>query len=62
MHKDPTERHNLAATQPDVTRELLGDWQQCQARNGILWNTQLASKLRFSNEIKHYETSDEHAR
>jgi arylsulfatase len=62
MHKDPTERHNLAATQPDVTRALLGDWQQCQARNGILWNTQLASKLRFSNEIKHYETSDEHAR
>lgn len=62
MHKDPTERHDLAAQQPDVTRQLLGQWQQCQARNGILWNPLLAGKMRFSNGIKHYETADEKQR
>ncbi|WP_449433531.1 sulfatase-like hydrolase/transferase [Pseudomonas putida] len=62
MHKDPTERHNLVAQQPDVTRKLLGEWQQCQAQNGIRWDPQLASKLHFSNEIKHYEIADGHDR
>jgi arylsulfatase len=62
IRKDPTELHNLAAQQPQVTRSLLNQWQQCQARNGIEWDTELATKIRFGNEIKHYETADEQSR
>lgn len=59
IRKDPTELHNLAAQEPQVTRLLLNQWQDCQARNGIEWDTDLATKIRFGNEIKHYETADE---
>jgi arylsulfatase len=59
IRKDPTELHNLAAQEPQVTRSLLSQWQECQARNGIEWDTNLATKIRFGNEIKHYETADE---
>jgi arylsulfatase len=59
IRRDPTELHNLAAQEPQVTRSLLSQWQDCQARNGIEWDTDLATKIRFGNEIKHYETADE---
>ncbi|MBK5550664.1 arylsulfatase [Pseudomonas sp. TH03] len=59
IRKDPTELHNLAAQEPQVTRSLLSQWQECQVRNGIEWDTDLATKIRYGNEIKHYETADE---
>lgn len=58
IRKDPTERFDLAAQNPPVTQKMLSQWQECQARNGINWDEQLAKKIRFGNEIKHYETAD----
>jgi arylsulfatase len=58
IRKDPTERADLADQNPQITRTLLNQWQECQARNGITWDEQLATKIRFGNEIKHYETVD----
>lgn len=60
IKKDPTERRDLAAQQPQVVSTLLNQWQDCQTRNGIVWDTDLAKKIRFGNEIKKYETVDEH--
>lgn len=59
IRKDPSERQDLADREPAVVSSLLKQWQQCQARNGIEWDTQLAAKIRFGNEIKHYETADD---
>lgn len=62
IRKDPTELHDLVTQEPHVTRTLLSQWQDCQARNGIEWDTDLATKIRFGNEVKQYETADEHKR
>lgn len=58
IRKDPTERADLADRNPQVTQNLLTEWKECQARNGITWDEKLATKIRFGNEIKHYETAN----
>ncbi|MEF9603088.1 arylsulfatase [Paracoccus sp. PXZ] len=50
---DMTERHDLAADQPDKLAELKADWADCQERFGIYWNEGLAPQMVYSNETEY---------
>jgi arylsulfatase len=53
IRKDPTELHDVAVKHPEVVRALLSQWQDCQKRNGINWDIELAKKqFIFGNKTK----------
>lgn len=53
MRTDPTERHDLSASQPTKLMELQEIWSGCQKRFGIYWNQGLAPQMVYGNETEY---------
>jgi arylsulfatase A-like enzyme len=55
LAEDRTEQRNLAAQRPDKLQQLLGEWKQYVAANGVLEIEGLAKRPGYSNGAKYYE-------
>lgn len=55
LANDPTEMHDLSASQPKQLAELLAAWERYQTQHAVIWSPSLADKGVYGNRSSHFE-------